>query len=150
MSASYWGNTGKYQHAYERLQKLIPVEGQVANPAQNKSLEKLRKAANCYYDLFNNGLCNRAQEFRAVFGFGGRYIADTGFNDTARLDAKMDEIILQAAAEQNVPLTPYWTAHEVAKMLLDGPDLPVSFGHGGDKPKYMLRMFAYTDRVGIE
>ncbi len=75
----YWEGTGKYQKEYDRLQKLIPVEGEVPNHEQNRALETLRKAANCYYDLFNNGLCNRATEFRSVFGFAGTWIVKQGF-----------------------------------------------------------------------
>ena len=68
---TYWCSKGKYPELNEALQKLIPAEGPVANAKKNRALEKFRKASNCYYDLYNNGLCNRATEFRGVFGFGG-------------------------------------------------------------------------------
>mgnify|MGYP001057481999 CR=1 FL=1 len=90
---------------YEKLERLIPASGEVPEPRKNRALEKLRKAANCYYDLFNNGLCNRAAEFRQVFGFGGTAIADHRYNHPvleARLEACMDEIIVRAALEQKV------------------------------------------------
>jgi hypothetical protein len=100
--STYWNNAGKYEALYEKLNALIPSSGSVVEPKKNKALEKMRKAANCYYDLFNNGLCNRAAEFRQVFGFGGTYIVKNGFKDDAALEAKMDEIIFAAAKEQNI------------------------------------------------
>lgn len=105
MSGTYWDGEGKHKDLYEKLQALIPVSGEVNEPRKNRKLEKLRKAANCYYDLFNNGLCNRAAEFRQVFGFGGTSIAER-YNRAdpkmIQLEAAMDEIILDAANEQNV------------------------------------------------
>lgn len=101
----YWNHAGKYQDLYEKLDALIPSEGAVANPKKNRALEKMRKAANCYYDLYNNGLCNRAAEFRRVFGFGGTPIPKAHFNYPVlqdRLDERMDEIILAAAKEQGL------------------------------------------------
>lgn len=102
---TYWNNKGKYMDLYEKLQHLIPSMGEVPEPRKNRALEKLRRASNCYYDLFNNGLCNRAAEFRRVFGFGGTAIADGRYNHPvleSRLEARMDEIILAAALEQKV------------------------------------------------
>jgi hypothetical protein len=99
---TYWNKTGKYQALYNTLSLLIPSEGSVPNAKDNPALEKLRKASNCYYDLFNNGLCNRATEFRKVFGFGGVWIAKEGFPRCAKLEGKMDEIILNASKEQKL------------------------------------------------
>jgi len=100
MDNTYWNEKGKYQQEYDRLVSLIPAEGTVANPGQNPALEKLRKASNCYYDLFNNGLCNRASEFRKVFGFAGTWITKDGFPYYAPLEDKLDELILNASREQ--------------------------------------------------
>jgi hypothetical protein len=99
----YWNNQGRYQAVYEALHKLIPAEG--ACPADKPALEKLRVAGNCYYDLYNNGLCNRASEFRRVFGFGGTSIAKGGYKDEAKMaliDAKIDKLIILAARENNI------------------------------------------------
>ena len=65
---TYWGNQGKYQKSTKKLHKRTPPRGSVNQPRKNRWLEKFRKATNCYYDLYNNGLCNRANEFRLVFG----------------------------------------------------------------------------------
>jgi len=102
----YWNGNGAHQALYEKLNELIPAEGEVAEPRKNRALEKLRKAANCYYDLFNNGLGNRAAEFRQVFGFGGTSIAKTREFYSDRLERCMDEIILKAAHEQG--LLTFW------------------------------------------
>lgn len=101
----YWNSRGRYQRKADKLYALIPAKGEVPNPRKNPALEKFRKASNAYYDLYNNGLWNRAKEFRSVFGFGGTFIAKSRFTDAdaiARLDAAMDEIILAAAKEQGI------------------------------------------------
>lgn len=115
----YWNEEGKHQALYEKLNNLIPSEGEVPNAkGANRALEKLRVAANCYYDLYNNGLINRAAEFRRVFGFGGSVISKANFNHPlqAELDARMDEIILAAAAEQNL-LSEMFSAEQVLALL---------------------------------
>lgn len=100
MDKTYWNNKGKYEKLLSKLEKLIPSKGSVANTKDNPALEKLRIASNCYYDLFNNGLCNMAKEFRRVFGFGGMKIVKDGFPFYEPLETKMDEIILNATKEQ--------------------------------------------------
>lgn len=108
---SYWSHQGTYQALYEKLAELIPAEGEVPDSKRkNRNLEKLRRASNCYYDLFNNGLCNRAAEFARVFGFSGKQIVRSRFYDISGLEVAMDEIILAAALEQGlakvVPVEP--------------------------------------------
>ena len=106
----YWYNRGKYQNLAERLEKMIPLKGSVKNPRKNKALEKFRKAANCYYDLYNNGLCNRANQFRQVFGIPSskfvkeRNVYRSKFTDELYelVEQQMDQIILAAAKEQRL------------------------------------------------
>lgn len=106
MYDTYWNNKGKYEEFAQKLQALIPFEGQVAQPRKNKKLEKFRKAVNCYYDLYNNGLCNRATSFAKVFGIPAREYRLRGKFD--RYDASlyadteqvMDKIVYEAAVEQ--------------------------------------------------
>lgn len=98
----YWDGSGKYQALADRLHERIPSEGSVADADKNPHLERFRIATNCYYDLFNNGLGNRAREFRKVFGFAGTWIAKAGFPYHAPLEQKMDEFILAAAKEQGI------------------------------------------------
>ncbi len=99
---TYWNNKGKYQSLNDKLSKLIPHMGSVNNPEQNPALENLRIAGNCYYDLFNNGLCNRADEFRKIFKFNGTWIAKKGFPYHEPLERKMDEFIVLAGIEQGL------------------------------------------------
>lgn len=109
---TYWESKGQYQSLVEQLAKRLPVFGSVHDAkTTNKHLEKFRKAQNCYYDLYNNGLCNRAREFSNVFRIPGvpreikqnygRY--DMISKSTEELiEAKLYEIILAAAKEQGL------------------------------------------------
>lgn len=106
---TYWNSKGTHQHFADELAKLVPAMGEV--PAGNPMLEKFRKASNCYYDLYNNGLCNRAKEFWRVFGIrSSEYKLNTNPRFGSRfhpelyqmLEAKMDAIILDAVAEQKI------------------------------------------------
>lgn len=107
---TYWNNNGKYENLNKALYSLIPESGPVVNPKKNRALEKFRKAANCYYDLYNNGLCNYAKSFYSVFGIRS---ADYRYNGLNRnflygqvfydmIENKMNEIILAAAKEQMI------------------------------------------------
>ena len=111
---TYWAKRGTYQNMVEFLNTLIPVEGSVKNPVKNKALEKFRKASNVYYDLYNNGLYNRARSFRGAFGFTASNYA---YNDGSMygikryssalyemVEIKMDEIVLAAMEEQALRL----------------------------------------------
>ena len=106
---SYWNNTGKNQILGDQLDDLIPASGSVLNPMKNHKLEKFRKAQNCYYDLYNNGLCNRMAEFRKVYGFSASdYKRDDrsypDFSDALyiKVEELLDLIILDAAKEQKL------------------------------------------------
>lgn len=104
--SAYWDGDGTYQWAYEQLNKLIPAEGSVHNVAANPALERLREAANCYYDLYNNGLCNRARQFYAIFGFSGKKITNFPVGGSyweQMLDRRMDLLIIAACMEQGIP-----------------------------------------------
>jgi hypothetical protein len=70
--STYWNNEGAYQAIAEELQALLPSSGEVLEgKTTNKALERFRRAQNCYYDLYNNGLCNRAREFSTLFRIAG-------------------------------------------------------------------------------
>ena len=114
MERNYWGHNGTHQDLADQLEKLIPAEGAVESPrGRNKKLEKFRQAANAYYDIFNNGGCNRGPLIRRIFEFSvGSYrygsrsrFGATHTNWTAihrHTEPKMDEIILDAAVEQGL------------------------------------------------
>lgn len=108
--ATYWNNEGTYQTIAEALQELIPSSGEVPEgKTTNKALERFRRAQNCYYDLYNNGLCNRAREFSILFRVSGvpREIKKNyGTNflvsslTEGAIENKMDGFILDAYREQ--------------------------------------------------
>jgi hypothetical protein len=108
MSNTYWSNNGKFQTTADALQALIPDEGDIKGN-KNKALERFRKAVNCYYDLYNNGLCNRARSFAAVYGIGASSYGSYGRGYSprlyARVEDKLNEIIVAAAAEQGIELS---------------------------------------------
>ncbi len=120
----YWNNSGRYQEVANKLNELIPVEGSVENPRKNKALEKYRNASNCYYDLYNNGLCNRVSEFRKVFDIASSMYKQPwrgfGCYEPAmyiKVERAMDEIILAAAKEQNIS-TAYNGVTQNERMML--------------------------------
>lgn len=128
----YWNQKGKYQKLYDVLQPLIPIMD--ACPPNQPALDKLRRAGNCYYDLYNNGLCNRAAEFRRVFGFGGKVIMDERRyrNQTeidrleAKLDAAIDEFVLAAALESVKLGLVTMVSIEIAPLKKDEEEVKVS------------------------
>lgn len=105
MENTYWTHNGKHQQLATQLEALIPDSGAVDQPRKNRHLEKFRRAANCYYDLYNNGLFNHASEFRRVFGIPSKHYKLYGCGEYlqslyVKTEAAMDEIILLAAMEQ--------------------------------------------------
>ena len=105
---TYWNNNGKHKAFVQKVQDLIPSSGEVTNAKKNPALEKFRKAQNVYYDVYNNGLCNRAAQFKGVFGFAsGQYKLAYKYGSFAqnlynRMEAAMDDIINAAAIEQGI------------------------------------------------
>ena len=114
---TYWCKKGKYPVFLDALEKLVPPIGEVDKYEENPALETFREACNCYYDLFNNGLCNCADEFKEIFGFSGPYIEhdydadEYGDREDAnwwtkeninRVESIMNRIILKAAKEQGI------------------------------------------------
>jgi hypothetical protein len=108
MENTYWNSKGRYETASQLLRAMVPTEGEVVNPKKNKALERFRRASNCYYDLYNNGLCNRAAEFRNVFCFSAVRMrtCDGDFRDAClvKTEEVMDHIIEAAAVEQGLAL----------------------------------------------
>ena len=107
---SFWNNESELRDLSGQLAKLVPATGPVSNPRKNRALEKFRRAANCYYDLYNNGLCNRASEFRTIFGISSSHYRNpsrlAGFSFRPEIyslvEEKMNEIVIAAAKEQNI------------------------------------------------
>ncbi len=113
MENTYWNRTGTHQNLVEQLNKLIPAMGEIKG-SKNRQLEKFRKASNAYYDIFNNGGCNRGASIRSIFGFGMTTMSEVyrdGYGNHRRyhwnaiherVEPIMDKIIEAAAAEQNI------------------------------------------------
>ena len=61
-----WGCTKATKELAEKLTNLdsFPLQGEVEDKKNNPALEKFRKAQNVVYDIFNNGLGNRARQCR--------------------------------------------------------------------------------------
>lgn len=102
-----WGVNPGFKRLADELNGLIPFQGKVSNPrSKNKNLELFRKAQNCIYDLFNNGLCNRRSEFVRLFGFSpiaSRYWNEmTLDNIENRVEEIFTPIIIAAAKEQEI------------------------------------------------
>jgi hypothetical protein len=117
---SYWDNTGKFQQQADILQKLLPDSGQCPNLTQNEALDLFRRACNCYYDLYNNGLCNKGQQFAAIFRIAGvpseirsrRGLSTMLSVETMMaIEERMDQIITAAVMEQ------FLTDHRIADIL---------------------------------
>jgi hypothetical protein len=98
---TYWNHKGKHGELLDALRTLVPDSGEVCNADNHPALERFRVASNCYYDLYNNGLCNLADEFSQIFGFtvpNGELTPEI-VKDTER---EMNRIIVAAAKEQKV------------------------------------------------
>ena len=55
---------GHLESKIDQLHDLLPFEGACKNPrSSNKALDKFRRAQNVIYDLFNNGLYNRRNQW---------------------------------------------------------------------------------------
>lgn len=100
-SNTYWNHNGKFHAASNELDKLIPMQGSVDMPRKNRALEKYRKATNCYYDLYNNGLGNRVDEFRSVFGIAAIKTRNTlGKRRLLEMTEKQFDVIVEEAAKE--------------------------------------------------
>lgn len=52
---TYWNHNGKHQDVAERMNPLVPRQGECT---EGSLLELFRVASNAYYDLYNNGMGN--------------------------------------------------------------------------------------------
>lgn len=106
--ASYWQGGGMHRDDIPLLRKLIPISGEVANAKRRPALERYRKAANAYYDLWCNGGGNRPQAITALFGKGTVGLMRHGRTALVeeRTEPVMDAIIADAIRECGLHL--YW------------------------------------------
>lgn len=104
---SSWAINPGFRHLQEKLDELVPFQGKVPHSrSKNKALEKFRVASNLVYDLFNNGLGNRRNQFGSFFGWapytrGG--MTNSQFEEAERkLEPVITRIIIDAAKEQGI------------------------------------------------
>jgi hypothetical protein len=104
MENTYWCEKGTYQELSDKLWELVPGRGTVVKPWKNKALERFRKASGAYYDVFNNGGCNRMQSISKLFGTEVSYTLRNRRPSWEYIykytEPKMDAIIIEAAKEQ--------------------------------------------------
>jgi len=101
MENTYWNGTGTWQDLSEKLEEFVPAMGE----CENKKVERFRKASNAYYDIFNNGGCNRGPSIGKFFpgvmaeiNESYRYRSNPNWDYIHRIvEPKMDEIILETA-----------------------------------------------------
>ena len=111
-----WGCTPFTEHLAGELNSLeiFPDQGEVVDKKNNPALEKFRKAQNVAYDIFNNGLGNKARQCKGALGFckrdlpldewrGGQLIWPARWD---RIEEMVEEaftpIVIAAAKEQGI------------------------------------------------
>tara|TARA_R100000655_G_C2868964_1_gene172989 strand:+ start:74 stop:520 length:447 start_codon:yes stop_codon:yes gene_type:complete len=59
----FWAGTSPMQEQYDTLWRLVPSQGEVIleNKELQKSVEAFRNITRIYYDVYNNGGCNVAE-----------------------------------------------------------------------------------------
>lgn len=90
-----WGCTPLTQHLADQLNALdiFPDQGEVVDKKNNRALEKFRKAQNVAYDIFNNGLGNKARQCKGALGFCKRDLPlDMWINGRCIQRARWDRI----------------------------------------------------------
>tara|TARA_Y100001973_G_C5165626_1_gene315970 strand:- start:62 stop:532 length:471 start_codon:yes stop_codon:yes gene_type:complete len=60
---TFWAGTSPMQDKYDTLWRLVPSEGEVIlkNKQLQKAVEAYRNITRIYYDVYNNGGCNVAE-----------------------------------------------------------------------------------------
>lgn len=104
-----WGQTPYMAQLSQKLQELLPFEGEVEDKKNNPALEKFRKATNVVYDIFNNGLMNRPHQVFGVLGLRKRDMPLPSYNNPGNWDRinemvykQFEPIVLAAVKEQKL------------------------------------------------
>ena len=110
MKNTYWNYNGKHQTKVEILHDLIDSYGftddhKMNGHYKNPHLERLRKAKNCYYDLYNNGLWNCKKQFARLFDMAPNAYFNSWRQDFSEslyeeVEEKMNVFIERAWKEQ--------------------------------------------------
>ena len=104
---------GELKPTIDQLQNLVPLQGACEFPrSKNKALDKYRRATNCVYDFFNNGLMNRRTQFVRMFGDAPYYSSFGSFSSVSWnqwedfIAPQFRQIIMDAAQEQGIQSEP--------------------------------------------
>ena len=112
-----WGCTPETKILAERLSNLdaFPSQGECElKYTTNKQLDRFRRAQNVVYDIFNNGLCNRAKEVKIlglakrdlpfeVYDYSGRYLYPANWDRIEEIvEEKFTPFVMAAAKEQGL------------------------------------------------
>ena len=97
--STYWNGNGTHQAIADELEKMIPTMGE----CEDKRVEQFRKAANAYYDIYNNGGGNSANR-KVAYYFPGvmtvltRHYRNIDWDAVQEItEPKMDAIIEKVA-----------------------------------------------------
>lgn len=97
---TYWNHNGNHESLLTAVQAMIPDIGEIPEADNKPQLERFRQAANCYYDLYNNGLCNRESEFLELFGFTPE--DELTRRDVVRTEKAINRLLIAAAKESRL------------------------------------------------
>ena len=108
--SSNWAVNSGFEELREKLNDLVPLHGRCEfSQSKNKHLDRFRRAQNLLYDLFNNGLGNRRQEFRKFFGYAP--VSSRGGTSRSRweqieieFEPIFTNIMQEAAREQGIKI----------------------------------------------
>ena len=111
-----WGCTKVTKDLAKKLTNLehFPLQGEVEDKKNNPALEKFRKAQNVVYDIFNNGLENRARQCRFALNgltkadlalpsyYANHYYSGNWDQIEELVEEKFTPIVMAAAEEQGL------------------------------------------------
>lgn len=112
-----WGCTPEAKVLAEKLSNLdaFPLQGECElKYTKNRHLDRFRRAQNVVYDIFNNGLCNRAKEAKIlglakrdlpldVYDYSGRFMYPANWDRIEEMvEEKFTPFVMAAAKEQGL------------------------------------------------
>ena len=101
--ATYWGHNGTYEELSKKLEDMVPPSGPVADPENNRWLERFRLMSNAYYDIYQNGGGNVGRRASYYFKYAVPLAMAGRWADVAEItEPVMDRAVLKAAKEQGL------------------------------------------------